>query len=89
MSVHFVGSVECGASENPMFILVDEETGNKYARMVVQKGVGERHEVEWLMLDAVKTLNVWGHTGTDIIVKSDGEPAITVVRDAIGNYLGP
>ena len=40
--------------------MVDEQTGDKYARAVGQKGVGESQE--WVVRDLSKELNSWGHT---------------------------
>ena len=44
-----------------MFAMVDEDTRDKYARLVGQKGLGERHEMERLVRDTVNELNAWWH----------------------------
>ena len=51
------------ALKNPMIAMIDEETGEKYARAVGQKGLGEAKEMEWLSKDASEELKSWGHTG--------------------------
>ena len=79
------------ASTNPMIVMLDEETGDKYARAVGQKGLGEEHEMDWLIRDLSLELKTWGHTGGDgskLILKSDGERAIVVVREALGRLHG-
>ena len=79
------------ASEFPMLVMVDEETGNKYMRAVGRKGLGEGKEMEWLIKDMSEELKAWGHPGgqgTELILKSDGEPSIKAVRDALARYHG-
>ena len=47
--------------------------------------------MDWLIEDISATLTSWGHTGgpeCELIVKSDGEPAIVAVRDAVMKYHG-
>ena len=39
------------ASEDPLMVMLDEETGNKYMRAVDQKGLGEEGGVSWLVQD--------------------------------------
>ena len=46
---------------------------------------------DWLVEDIAKTLKSWGHTGgvdAELIVKSDGEPAIVALREAFIRYHG-
>ena len=38
MDYFFLGEGEECAHESPMFVMVDQDTGNRYARMVEQKG---------------------------------------------------
>ena len=35
------------ADKNPLIVMVDESTGEKYARAVGKKGIGEENEMEW------------------------------------------
>ena len=46
-----------------MIVMVDESSGEKYARSVSQKGLGEDGEMEWLIEDVRKELKNWGHHG--------------------------
>ena len=39
------------AKENPLIVMMDEETGEKYARAVGHKGVGTAGERDWLIKD--------------------------------------
>ena len=41
------------------------------------------------ILDAAEEIRSWGYTeGSELIMKSDGEPAMVAVRDALSRYLG-
>ena len=74
-----------------MIVMVDEETGEKYARSVSQKGLGEDGELEWLVEDMQKELKNWGHSGGEqchLIFKSDGESSIKAVRDKLARKMG-
>ena len=74
-----------------MVVMVDEETGEKYARGVTQKGIGEDGEMKWLIDDMQRELKSWGHPGGDnshMIFKSDGEASIKVVRDKLARQMG-
>ena len=47
--------------------------------------------MDWLIEDISATLKSWGHaggTGGEIILKSDGEPALLAVRSAVMKYHG-
>ena len=53
--------------------------------------MGKDQDMEWLVKDMSNELKVWGHPGGtagNIILESDGEPAILVVRDAPAKYHG-
>ena len=66
-----------------MFVMVDEEKGHRYARMVEQKGLGDGGEMEWLILDAAEEVRSWGHTGGEpLILECGNEAAVRTVRDA-------
>ena len=51
------------ASENPMMVMVDESTGNKYMRIVTHKGLGPDGDNSWLVKDMHQELKSWGHPG--------------------------
>lgn len=71
--------------------MVDESTGEKYARATGSKGLGEGRENEWLVRDMSEELRSWGHSGGHgghIILKNDGERAIIALRDALAKYHG-
>ena len=70
------------ASKNPLLVMADERSGSRYARTVGIKGLGEAGSMDWLVEDISATLKSWGHaggTGGEIIMKSDGEPALLAV----------
>ena len=60
MDYFFLGDEEERAADHPMFVMVDDETGNRYARLVEMKGLGERGEMDWLVKDASSELKSWG-----------------------------
>ena len=79
------------ASENPLVAMIDEGTGNKYMRAVGRKGLGEGGEMDWLIKDMHEELKSWGHPGgedNELILKSDGEPAIIALRERLSRYHG-
>ena len=91
MDYFFMSKRDEDAKENPLIAMVDESTGERYARAAGQKGIGSNGEQDWLIKDMVEELRAWGHaggTGGHIILKSDGEPAVKSLRDAVGKYLG-
>ena len=63
MDYFFMSKDDEKAHKNPLVVMVDEETGEKYARAVGQKGVGSENEMDWLIKDMSEELKVWGHTG--------------------------
>ena len=87
----FMSKADEAAHENPLVVMLDEATGEKYARAVGRKGLGAQGEMDWLIKDMAEELRAWGHTGGDnghIILKSDGERAIVAVREALARYHG-
>ena len=36
---------------NPFIVMLDEDTGEKYARALGHKGLGQEREIEWLIKD--------------------------------------
>ena len=78
-------------AQSPILVMVDESTGEKYARVVSHKGLGPAGEADWAVQDASEELRAWGHqggAGHRLILKSDGEPAIVAFRNALGRYHG-
>ncbi len=91
MDYFFMTQEDQAANKNPVMGMVDEQTGDKYARAVSNKGLGSNGEMEWLVKDMVNELQTWGYNGGPSghdILKSDGEPAIKAVRNAVGKLLG-
>ena len=91
MDYFYMSSKEEQDGNNPLVVMVDEETGYKYARMVWKKGLGRDGEMEWLVRDMSEELKSWGHVGGDsgrLIMKSDGEWSIKALKDALGRYHG-
>ena len=79
------------ASENPMMVMVDESTCNKYMRPVDQKCLEGQGDNSWLVRDMHEELKAWGLPGearNAIIMKSHGEPAIVAVREALARCYG-
>ena len=79
------------ASERLMVVMVDEATGNKYMRAVDHKGLGPEGDKSWLVKDMHQELKAWGYPGgaqNALIMKSDGEPAIVAVREALARCHG-
>ena len=78
-------------SANPIMVMVDERTIDEYARAVGHKGMGNAQDMEWLIKDMSnesKVLRHPGGTAGNIILKSDREPAILAVRDALAKNHG-
>ena len=83
MDYFFLSTQDAEAKDNPMIAMVDESTGEKYARAAGKKGAGTSGEMDWLLMDMADELKSWGHTGGNsghIIMKSDNEYAIKAVR---------
>ena len=91
MDYFFMSQEEEKASRNPLLVMLDETTGNKYMRAVGRKGMGESRDMEWLVKDLHEELKSWGYPGGDgnrMIVRSDGERSIVAVREALSRYHG-
>ena len=91
MDYFFMSTKDEEAKDSPIIGMIDEATGEKCARAVGKKGLGESGEMDWLVQDIVEELKAWGHTGGTgghIIMKRDDENSIKVVRDAEGKLLG-
>ena len=71
--------------------MIDEDTGNKYMRMVPCKGLGENGEAKWVVKDLHEEFKSWGRPGggnNSLILKTDGEKAIVAVREALAGKHG-
>ena len=78
MDYVFMSVADERASSNPVLIMVDEATGERYARAVGHKGTTQT-DLDWLVRDMSEELKSWGHPGGEkghLILKTDGEPAI-------------
>ena len=51
MDYFFMSKADEAAKDNPVICMLDEETGEKFARAVGQKGVGCNGEMNWLLQD--------------------------------------
>ena len=74
-----------------MMVMVDESTVHKFMRAVDHKCLGPDGDNSWLVQDMRQELKSWGHPGggrNEIILKSDGEPAIVAVREALARCHG-
>ena len=91
MDYFFMSQADEKADKNPLIVMVDESTGEKLARAVGKKGIGEESEMEWLVKDMSEEMKSWGHQGGDgghIILKSDGERSIVALRTALAKFHG-
>ena len=86
MDYFFLSEADQEASANPVLVMLEESTGERYARAVGRKGV-----IDWLIKYLSDELKSWGHPGGEaghFILKSDGEPAIIAVCDALARFHG-
>ena len=87
----FMSKEDEAAQKNPIVVMVDESTTDRYARAVGQKGLGDKQDMDWLIKDISEELKSWGHAGGSegrIIMKSDGESSIKAVRNAVMKFHG-
>ena len=54
LDYHFMGTDDAKASENPIWVVVNEPTGEKFARLVGRKGMGQEGEMDWVVKDLVE-----------------------------------
>ena len=91
MDYFYMSTEEERAMENPFITMLDESTGQKYARATGQKGLGNNGEMDWLIVDMAEELKAWGHPGGErnrLILKCDIESPIRALRDALAKYHG-
>ena len=51
MDYFFLGGEDMAAAQNPMFVMTDEDKGNRYARLIEHKGLDGGNN-DWLIMDA-------------------------------------
>ena len=79
------------ASKNPLIVVAGDRAGSRNARAVGRKGTGEDGAMGWLIEDIGSILKSWGRAGGRggvLVMKSDGEPAIVALGDAVMKYHG-
>ena len=59
MDYFFMSQADEKAQDNPMIVMVDEGTGQKYARAVGHKGLGQEHEMDWVVKDMAAEVKAW------------------------------
>ena len=87
MDYFFMSTQDEKEENNPLIVMVDESTGDKYVRSVGRKGT---QYVEWLIKDMLDELKAWGHPGggeNQLILKSDGEPSIVALKESLARYM--
>ena len=91
MDYGYMSKQDQDEQKNPFLVIIDEGTGERFARMAGRKGIGENGERMWLVRQASEELKAWGHPGGGdgrIILKSDGEASIVAFRDALARFHG-
>ena len=91
MDYFFMTEKDRKEGSNPMLVMEDETTKEKYARAVGQKGLGTEGEMDWLVKDIVSELKVWGHAGGEggsLILKSDSEMPSSQSGMPLRNSMG-
>ena len=91
MDYFYMSTEDEKASKNPLLVIVNEASGEKYARAVRRKGVRDDTEMLWLVKDICEELESWGHrggSGGKIILKTDGEAAIKKLAETVAKQLG-
>ena len=77
--------------ENPMLVVLNEESNEKFARMTGRKGVGEAGECDWLIKELSREMRTWDHAGGPggrIIPKSDRENVFLSFRNVVARFHG-
>ena len=91
MDYFYMNQKDRSEDANPLFVMIDEETGDKHSRVVDKKGLVHNGEMEWLVKDISDELKAWCHLGGEgrrLILKSDGEWPIRALKEAVGKYHG-
>ena len=58
--------------------MVESKFGAVWSRVVERKGMSE--ETEWVVMQMVDEIDEWGYRGEDVVLRSDQEGAIEVVK---------
>ena len=91
MDYFYMSQTDEEATDNPILVAVNESSGEKYARAAGQKGIGSEGKQQWLIKGLCEEMRTWGHqggAGGKVILKCDGEKAMTTFRDAVGKFHG-
>ena len=91
MDYFYMSQADEEAKENPMLVILNEQSGEIFARMTGRKGVGDGGECDWLIKEVSRELKGWGHAGGiggKIILKSDRERSLVAFRNAVARYHG-
>ena len=62
MDLFFMSRKDEVAKQNSIIGMLDDETGEKYARAVGHKGIGKHGETGWLIQDMVAELKPFGYS---------------------------
>ena len=63
MDYFYMSQKDEEAKDNPILVVVNESSGEKYARAAGQKGVGSEGKQQWLIKDLCGEMRTWGHQG--------------------------
>ena len=75
----FMGNKWTNASDNPVLVLYDHKTKAIGAWQVYRKGA-----VDWVVKEVNQFINSLGYGSVRVVLRSDGEPSIVALKDAIG-----
>ena len=85
-----MGKDDQKAGENPLWVAVNESTGEICSRLVGRKGMGQEGEMDWVVKDLAEELRTWGHAGGPggkLIMKCDNEASIRQIREAVAKLF--
>ena len=91
MDYFYMSKKDEKAKENPLLVAINEDSGEKYARAIGNKGLEDAVKSDWLIRDMAEELRAWGHaggTGGTIILKCDNERPLVAFRSALGKFHG-
>ena len=63
MDYWFMSKKDETAKTNPLIVVVNGDSTERYARATGRKGVGQENEMMWLVKDMSEELRTWGHQG--------------------------
>ena len=98
MDYIYMSKQDVKAHDNPVLVMVNERTNERFARAVGNKGVNggassssDDNGVVWLLKDCDEELKAWGYTGGpngSLILTCDGERPIRAFRDILAKHHG-